>query len=272
MDKGSIRSAKAVVPEEIRMRAGEHNGTRVRLPKAAELVAQNLRGRIVRGELKEGETLDQEAKLLEQFGVSRPTLREAIRILESEGLISVSRGMRGGAIVHRPQQRIAARHFGFVLQSNGASFADLFKARILIEPAAVREVTERRSIVAVPILKEIVERIQLGISDDREFASGSAEFHRVLIEMAGIETLTLMMGVINEILPCYITHVAVSSGETIDNMPGKIRAQKAKQKLIRLITSRDGAAAESFWCEHLTAAERVMRRWGLGLTTIDFVD
>ncbi|EIV96383.1 transcriptional regulator, partial [Frankia sp. QA3] len=62
-------------------------GRHVRVPKTAELVAAHLRRQIVRGELHEGDALPPEAVLMEQFGVSRPTLREAFRVLESEALI-----------------------------------------------------------------------------------------------------------------------------------------------------------------------------------------
>src|SRR5439155_5195777 len=64
----------------------------VRVPKTAELVAAHLRRQIVRGELKEGDALPPETALMEQFNVSRPTLREAFRVLESEALITVRRG------------------------------------------------------------------------------------------------------------------------------------------------------------------------------------
>ncbi len=74
----------------------------VRVPKTAELVAQHLRRLIVRGEIAEGESLPAEAELRAQFGVSRPILREAFRVLESESLIVVRRGARGGAIVRLP--------------------------------------------------------------------------------------------------------------------------------------------------------------------------
>src|SRR6266705_3331258 len=95
----------------------------VRIPKAAELVSQELRKQIVRGILKMGDSLASEADLMKRFGVSRPTLREAIRILESEGLVSISRGARGGASVLGPNINIAARHIGFVLQANGTTLA-----------------------------------------------------------------------------------------------------------------------------------------------------
>ena len=76
----------------------------VKVPKTAELVATQLRNQIVRGDLREGDALPPEAALMAQFGVSRPTLREAFRVLESEALISVRRGARGGAACARAQR------------------------------------------------------------------------------------------------------------------------------------------------------------------------
>ena len=84
-------------------------GQIVRAPKTAELIAGRLRRQIVRGELKEGDTLPPELALMGQFGVSRPTLREAFRILETESLICVRRGARGGAQVTAPELSVAAR-------------------------------------------------------------------------------------------------------------------------------------------------------------------
>src|SRR4030095_16201164 len=109
----------------------------VRVPKTAELVASQLRRQIVRGDLKEGDALPPESALMEQFGVSRPTLREAFRVLESEALISVRRGARGGARVHTPNGDVAARYAGLVLQFRGATLADVYEARRTIELAAV---------------------------------------------------------------------------------------------------------------------------------------
>src|SRR3546814_16058193 len=68
-------------------------------------IADELRQLIVSGELDEGDSLGQETELIERFGVSRPSLREALRILEDEGLISVMRGVLGGVFGHRPAPR-----------------------------------------------------------------------------------------------------------------------------------------------------------------------
>ena len=73
---------------------------RIRVPKTSEIVANHIRGQIVRGELREGDSLPPEGQLMTSFGISRPTLREAFRILEAESLISVVRGSRSGARVH----------------------------------------------------------------------------------------------------------------------------------------------------------------------------
>ena len=80
------------------------------MPKMAELIGDVLRRQIVHGDLKEGDALPSEAVLMEQFGVSRPTLREAFRVLESESLITIRRGAHGGARVKSPDQKIAARY------------------------------------------------------------------------------------------------------------------------------------------------------------------
>ena len=68
------------------------SGAPVRSPKTAELVAGTLRRMVVDGQLKEGDFLPNEAELMTHFGVSRPTLREAVRVLESERLVEVRRG------------------------------------------------------------------------------------------------------------------------------------------------------------------------------------
>jgi len=76
-------------------------------------IADEVRAAIVSGELAEGDSLGREPDLVERFGVSRPSLREALRILEAEGLITVVRGARGGVVVHAPDKRIErSRGFG----------------------------------------------------------------------------------------------------------------------------------------------------------------
>ena len=90
-------------------------GAPMRVPKVAELVANDLRRKIIRGQLPLGDTLPNEPALLDVYKVSRPTLREALRILESEGLVTIKRGAQGGQ-VHVPDMAVAARHVALQMQ------------------------------------------------------------------------------------------------------------------------------------------------------------
>src|ERR1700722_3828114 len=91
------------------------NGTDqlVRVPKAAELVAADLRRQIIRGELAQGDALPTEADLMVRFGVSRPTLREAFRVLGANTLIAFRGGAGGGPRVKPPDREFAARYAAF---------------------------------------------------------------------------------------------------------------------------------------------------------------
>ena len=79
---------------------------RLSAPRIAEIVADELRRQIIDGELADGDLLPRQEVLVEQFNVSLVSLREALRILETEGLVSVRRGNRGGAVVHAPAKTI----------------------------------------------------------------------------------------------------------------------------------------------------------------------
>src|SRR5258708_25690176 len=107
-------------------------------------IADELRGLIVAGELTEGDSLGHEPDLVERFGVSRPSLREALRILEAEGLITVVRGVRGGVIVHSPDERMTARTAALLLRARNVSLADVFEAGSLLAPTAARPITTAR--------------------------------------------------------------------------------------------------------------------------------
>ena len=117
-------------------------GAPIRSPKTAELVAGTLRRMVVDGQLKEGDFLPNEAELMSHFGVSCPTLREAVRVLESERLVEVRRGSRTGARVRVPGPEIVARPAGLLLELSGATIADVMVARAAVEPMAVRLLAE----------------------------------------------------------------------------------------------------------------------------------
>lgn len=144
--RGAAGMEPAVEPQDLpqtpdRPRAVDVD--RVRVPKTAEVIARTIRSQIVHREIPEGAALPSEAELMARFGVSRPSLREAFRILESEQLIAVRRGPRGGARVTRPNVTVASRYLGLLMQVDGVLLSDVFQARALIEPVALRLIAQR---------------------------------------------------------------------------------------------------------------------------------
>ena len=129
---------------------------------------------------------------MELYDVSRPVVREALRILESETLISVKRGAGGGARVRRPDVGVAARHAALLLQLEGTTLADLFEARATLEPDAVRRLAEQRSPEAIAILRQRHEEELQLIDDVPAYAVHAARFHEQLIELAGNKTLAVL--------------------------------------------------------------------------------
>ncbi|WP_322766327.1 FadR/GntR family transcriptional regulator [Frankia sp. Cr1] len=175
-------------------------GRQVRVPKTAELVAAHLRRQIVRGELVEGDALPPEAVLMEQFGVSRPTLREAFRVLESEALISVRRGAHGGARVHTPNGDVAARYAALVLEHRGTTLADIHQARALIEPPCVRQIAERHTDDDLTELRAALTAVEAADDNHSQLQAADTDFRGLLIELAGNQTLLVLAGMLRHIV------------------------------------------------------------------------
>jgi DNA-binding FadR family transcriptional regulator len=244
----------------------------VRIPKAAELVSKELRNQIVRGTLKMGDSLTGEAELMTRFGVSRPTLREAIRVLESEGLVKISRGARGGASVLSPSINIAARHIGFVLQANGTSLLDIYRVHMIVEPAAARIVAENSRKTAPAILRRCIEESRAQIDEDFGFGIATARFRNMLIEQANVPTLTLLMGMLNRIFELSWGTLTATAGRQLDNAPDKRRGLRSLEKLVEFIEAGNGPGAEAHWRKHTEAVEKTMTKWLPAAKVVDILD
>ncbi len=173
----------------------------LRQPRLAEMIAGVLRERILSGEIPPGPNLPKQSDLLEEFNVSLPSLREALRILESEGLVTVLRGKNGGGVVHKPQEDNAAQMLGMVLQSRNVRVSDLVAALRALEPLCAVFCAQRpdRGEVVLPRLRELHEET-LSLADDPiAFTRVSRKFHEVLIEHCGNQTLILMVGTLESL-------------------------------------------------------------------------
>jgi DNA-binding FadR family transcriptional regulator len=250
----------------------DRNGADTRPPREKpQLIADELRRLIVSGELSEGDSLGHEPDLIERFGVSRPSLREALRILEAEGLITVVRGVLGGVVVHEPDERMTARTAALVLQARNVSLADVSEARGILEPTAVRLIaSSRRHRAAAATLRPLVDAQAEAIDDPRAFATANARFHEQLVELAGNQTLSIIAEMLNEILTRAVT--AVSQAAPADHPNGTLlRGLRSQERLLELLAAGDAEAAEAHWKRHLTVVGQVL----LGqraTTVVDLMD
>ncbi|MEU6228842.1 FadR/GntR family transcriptional regulator [Streptomyces sp. NPDC047042] len=229
--------------------------TPVRVPKMAELVAAQLRRKIVRGELAEGEALPAETALMAEFAVSRPTLREAFRVLESESLISVRRGARGGARVQTPEGTVAARYAGVVLEYRGTTLKDVYDARTVIEAPCAGLLAERRTDDDLERLREAVAEAEALMDDPSAFIRAHMEFHALVVELAGNETLAVLNGMVRHIIDqANWSHVDLDAGSP-ENVRANRRGFRAHRALVDLVAARRTEAAEELWRLHLQEAE-----------------
>lgn len=165
-------------------------------PAIAEMVADAIRDRIISGELQEGSLLPAQEEMLRELNVSRPSYREGLRILEAEGLVSVRRGKRGGAVVHAPSQVGTTYSLGLLLRFHHVTLGDLADAISEIEPlcAGVAASLPDRHRAVVPALTRLVDLQESALGVGPQFTLIGRQFHETLVERCGNRTLTLTAG------------------------------------------------------------------------------
>ena len=242
----------------------------LRVPKTAELVAHDLRKRIVRGELREGESLPAEATLTEQFGVSRPTLREAFRVLETEQLITVRRGARGGAAVHAPSAAMVARYASFFLEHDGASLADVLEARVASRARPPASPPSGAPTADLACLRAAIAECEQIAADRRRLVLQFSEFHALVVATAGNRTIALLHAVLREIIDMAKLR---RLGDAVDGPSRAIaRGADAHRRLVELIAAGDAPGAEAWWRRHLTEANRYLLAIPGGDEPLDLLD
>jgi GntR family transcriptional regulator, transcriptional repressor for pyruvate dehydrogenase complex len=236
--------------------------TAVRVPKTAELVASKIRRQIVLRQLRQDDALPPENELMEDFGISRPTLREAFRILESEGLIVVRRGAKGGARVMEPSGEVAARHAGLVLQHRGATVADVLDARVIVEAPAAEILASRRD------RKAIADRLEKFLDEvDPEVPERFHEFNALVVELTENQTLMLVTTMLEHIGQA-ATRSFVSRSDEVDRAVLARKSERTRRKLIEHIRAGDVEAAGALWRKHLTTAGQILAQ-GTEETVVD---
>jgi len=238
----------------------------------AEEVADTLRSRILTGELPDGSELPNQERLLDEFGVSKQAVREGLRILELEGLITVRRGNVGGAVVHLPTHSGPAYSLGLVLESRGVRLSELGRTLAIMEPVCARLCAERpdRMETVVPALQLIQADSTEHIEDIPRFMDAMSRFHSTVVSMCGNEPIAVVAGAVEEVWLAQVGEWGVQQVQAgaFPDLAYRQAGVKAHERLIGLIEKGDrlGASklaeghfdAEQFYTDRIRPEQRVL--------------
>lgn len=211
--------------------------------KTYAIVADRLRRQIVSGELAEGQRLPPEEELTAQFGVARTTLREALRVLEDQGLIAIRRGRGGGPVVTHPSLEPVSMALATSLQLQGVTVGDLDAARRLMETEIAAQLARDHRPEDLVALQAAVDQAAGAAErdDPRAFGLAAAGVHAALVEQSGNLTLTTLSRLLEEMVNAYYTR-----NPDLDQRLMR-RAVKGYNKLLDLIRAGDDAGAAAHW-------------------------
>jgi DNA-binding FadR family transcriptional regulator len=241
----------------------------IRIPKAAELVAETLRRRIVTREYEPGDLLPPEGTLMKTFNVARTTIRDAFRVLESEGLLEVRRGAGGGGRVRAPHVALVSSYAGLLLQFSGTTLADVHEARVLIEAPAAGLLAQRRDDAQmIDALEAVLAEEAAALDDAVELSLAEGRFHRLIVDLTGNRTLMMLTAVANRIIAHQVARHMTGRQKDEDVLAHNFEAHRAHERLVRLITVGAAEEAESFWRKHLESGTTYLASDPRAATTV----
>lgn len=237
------------------------------------MVAAELRRQIVTGRLKPGDKLQPESVLQTEFAISRPTMREALRLLEAESLISISRGKYGGARVRTIDLGSVSRQVGVFLQVAGTTLRDVWFARTVLEPPAAGMLAAQRDPLVLAELERNIEQAREAASVDLiRYADLSAEFSMLLTRHCGNRTLHLLALLIYDIIRRQHEHVTERTREksSVDRL--RQQSLRTRQEAVQMMREGKVAEVEQFWRAHLERMRDLVLAAYDGSTTIDVLN
>jgi len=234
------------------------------------MVADTLRRRILDGDLHDGSVLPKQDRLLAEFGVSPPSLREALRILETEGLITVRRGSVGGAVVHAPHTTGAAYMLALVLQSKDTSLEDVADALQQVEPECVAlcALRDDRETAVLPVLRSISADMEAALEDKAAFTRLGRSFHEHLAQTCGNKTLALVAGALETIWSVHEREWARDAARAgrFPEHDVRVAGIEAHHRIIEAIESGDPGEAAAIARKHFALSHRYALRAGIQVT------
>jgi GntR family transcriptional regulator, transcriptional repressor for pyruvate dehydrogenase complex len=223
-------------------------------------VSEAIRARILRRELQEGEVMPTETELARQFEVNRSTVREALRKLESAGLLGRRRGGKR-LVVTRPTRESVGGGLSQALALHRARVVDVWEALQAVQPGIAAAAAERHSAAA---LKKLEDAVRNFAAQDRErevAVADVASFFDALSEAAANPVFNLL----NEPL---LRLLKPSLAVIIDRVPqARSRIEAAQKAIVAAVRARDAKAAHEWMTRHIRDFRRGYEVAGIALST-----
>lgn len=227
---------------------------RVKRLRSLDEVVLQVRDAVEAKELRPGDRLPSERVLCDAFGVSRPTLREALRTLEALGVIQIRRGSTGGIFVARPTAALVSSALESLLRFGGSSPADLTEVRLAIESQNARLAADRALEEHLEELDELVLRLKQLCSDPAgswaDIVDVDLQFHEAVARASQNPVSVAVMYAASGALRPFVIGVG-------DRITDARRASVARdhKRVADAIRSRDAKRAAKLMSDHI-------ERWG----------
>jgi DNA-binding FadR family transcriptional regulator len=207
------------------------------VPKASDVLAEQLRERILEGDIAEGIALPSERDLVVQTRMSRATVREALRILEVQGLLDIRIGRGGGAFVRRPGTDAVVNSVELLVRGRQVRLGALLETREAIEPSCAALAAARRTDEDLARLEELNREIDAAREDLPRFLGVNVRWHVAVADASHNELLSAFMHSLSRTL-----YTSTENEEFVDTGV-RDTAIRAHLSVTRAIRAGDAAAA-----------------------------
>jgi GntR family transcriptional repressor for pyruvate dehydrogenase complex len=212
-------------------------------------IANVIEERIVARALRAGDPLPSETDLARQFGVNRSTIREAIRELETHGLLGRVRGEKRLRVTRPEPQRVSSG-VSRALALHDVTFLELWEAMMAIDPVAAQYAATRRSAAQLQALMRAAARFKREVADTTAAVSAVVDFFTAVAEASGNQVLALSQAPVNQLLVPTLTRM-------IDRVPqARARILVAQEKIADAIKLRRSEQARTWMEKHIRDFKR----------------
>lgn len=224
-----------------------------RPPKAAVLVAQAIVEEIIANGLESGARLETEVEMVERFQVSRGTLRESLRLLEHQGVITMKTGPSGGPVVSNPDSRHLASSMSLLLMFSGSTFETVIEMRLHLEPTIARMAAQEPSEELCTALLDSVARMEAGgLSNAADFKDENRRFHSLIAWGSGNSLFGYLVNALN-----WITDSVLGDADLSSDL--RQEALEQHRELTEVIINANPDGAFDAMANHIGAALAQLR-------------